>query len=132
MRVVTTPTFCKVCIEGLWHALLKRMDLIDSVSLGCVVESDLSVQRAIELNLVGLAQFREEAAAHSESYIINWKKDGTDMKEFANQTSIKADNSQSNYSVEVQFATDEVRADPKGYLRSTLRLEVPRCEVGDH
>ncbi|EJD00187.1 uncharacterized protein FOMMEDRAFT_142576 [Fomitiporia mediterranea MF3/22] len=127
MRIVTTPTFCKVCIEGLWHALLRRMDLIDDISSGCVLGDDSSVKRSIAVKLVRLAQFREEPVAHSEAYIITWRKDGIEMPEFANQTSIVVDNIPANYSVQVEFATDEVRIDPNGYLRSTTTLEVTKC-----
>ncbi|KAH8114551.1 IgA peptidase M64-domain-containing protein [Phellopilus nigrolimitatus] len=130
MRIVTTPNFCKVCTEGLWHALLKRVDLVDEISLGCAFEAQSLVRRVIEIRMIGLAQFREETVSYSEAYVITWKRNGTELPQFANQTSISVDNHPATFTVQVQFVTDEVRVDPHGYLESTLVIDVEKCEVG--
>ena len=129
MRIVTTPTFCKACIEGLWHSLLRRVELVDDIVLGCVVDANSTVYRTIDIKLLELAQFRKEPITHLESYVITWRRDGVDLEEFANATSIVFDDTMANYSVHVQFVTDEVRVDPKGYLQSTSELEVKLCET---
>lgn len=128
MRVVTTPNFCKVCVEGLWHALLRRINLIDDVKLGWSTNGPKSVLRNIELQLVALGQFRESPVP-GEVFIISWKRNGEDLPEFANSTSITVENEPAMYTAEVQLVTPEVRADPHGYLRSTVEIEASAfCE----
>jgi hypothetical protein len=134
MRIVTTPSFCKVCVEGLWHALLQRLDLIDGVFTFCEKrELGSPVQRVIELNLVHLAQFREDLVGAGasvdvkEAFVVNWKRGSESLPVLQNQTRIEVDDAPDTYSVEVQFLTDEVRSDPKGYLRSFREFAVPKC-----
>ncbi|KAF9063286.1 IgA peptidase M64-domain-containing protein [Rhodocollybia butyracea] len=116
MRVVTTPDFCSVCLEGLWHALLARVRLIDSF---VVVTHDsaptgdetehVEDKVTIEVKLVPLAQFRLDsiqsslglsrsgnnnddsirALAESESYTITWTQDGIPLPQFTNMTRIE-------------------------------------------
>ncbi|KZT11793.1 uncharacterized protein LAESUDRAFT_733773 [Laetiporus sulphureus 93-53] len=126
MRLVTTPNFCKVCLEGLWLSLLRRVDLIDNLRAGCIVDENAWLKRILELDLVPLAQFREEAVGVEESYTVTWKKDGKVLEEFANQTSISMDDALAlgTYTVDVQFSTAEVRMDKNGLLRSQLEYIV--------
>ncbi|GBE85076.1 hypothetical protein SCP_0702620 [Sparassis crispa] len=121
MRVVTTPNFCKVCIEGLWLSLLKRVDLIDSLNAGCKLEEG-RWKRTLGLDLVPLAQFREEAVEVEESYTITWAKNGDILATFANQTRIEVDDADAlgTYTVDVQFTTPEVRVDKDGLLTSRV------------
>jgi hypothetical protein len=136
MRIVTTPSFCSVCIEGLWLEMLKRISLIDAVETGCALKEHGVAKRFIELKLLSLAQFRENkvhAAKHSESYVIEWSKDGQALPEYENQTVIEVESSaMGSFSAEVRLVTDEVRVDKEGYLTAKTTVEVAgECVVGD-
>lgn len=130
MRIVTTPNFCKVCVEGLWHALLRRINLIDDVKLGWSTNGPKSVLRNIELQLVALGQFRESPVP-GEEFIIRWKRNGEDLPDFANSSSITVENEPAMYTAEVQLVTPEVRTDPHGYLRSTVEIEASAFYEGE-
>ncbi|THH02653.1 hypothetical protein EW026_g255 [Hermanssonia centrifuga] len=133
MRIVTTPNFCKVCAEGLWLALLQRVDLIDSAVAGCARDSASGQwSRTLDLNLVPLAQFRSDAVAPSESYTIKWSKDGLALEEFANKTRVELDDAEGRglYLVEVTFATEEVLEDEEGLLTSRgAYLVIEQCDT---
>lgn len=131
MRVVTTPNFCKVCIEGLWLSLLKRVNLIDNLTESCTRENLSGAwTKTLNLDLVPLAQFRdgEDEPINSEAYTIIWEKDGVTIDEFANKTYISMDDKDSigQYTISVEFSTDEVRVDKEGLLKSRLRHDVTR------
>lgn len=134
MRVVTSPNFCRPCIEGLWHALLKRVDLIDKLYVGCALDPlSGSVRRFVSVDLLSLGQFRKESVPNNETYSITWRKDGREIPEYANKSTIFSDRDTGNYSIEVRFATDEVRKDPLGYLTSSAELKVTeRCISGTY
>ncbi|KIK69982.1 hypothetical protein GYMLUDRAFT_34387 [Collybiopsis luxurians FD-317 M1] len=113
MRIVTTPNFCSACLEGLWHALLSRVSLIDDliVEVGTHQKAKANAVNpaVVEVKLVPLAQFRlmdsifelnmserkpEEtlqALAKSESYTIIWSRNGVILPEFENRTRIEAE-----------------------------------------
>lgn len=134
MRLVTTPNFCSVCIEGLWLEMAKRINLIDSIQTGCALKAPGHAKRFVELKLLSLAQFRDDvsfAEKRSEAYIIEWSKDGQVLPDFTNQTIIDMENTTGNFSVQVRFVTDEVRLDDKGYLTAKASIEVKgNCIVG--
>lgn len=84
MRIVTTPNFCKACLEGLWLSLLRRVDFIDTVTSSCtqVGVSPPRFHRVLDLDLVPLGQFRLSGEqVQKESYSIAWKKDGVALEE---------------------------------------------------
>ncbi|KAK7689832.1 hypothetical protein QCA50_006471 [Cerrena zonata] len=66
MRIVTTPNFCKACLEGLWHSLLRRVDLIDDIVTDCEIAPGFPTtwKRTLDLKLVPLAQFRDILDLH--------------------------------------------------------------------
>ncbi|KAL0960943.1 hypothetical protein HGRIS_005948 [Hohenbuehelia grisea] len=120
MRVVTTPNFCKACIEGLWLALLRKVNLIDSITDTCETVDDRAI-RFLHANLVPLAHLRQDTGGSSipaETYKITWRKDGKELSEFANMTIIGIEDSVAlgNYTVEAAFSTEEVRVDKDGLL----------------
>ena len=129
MRIVTTPDFCKPCTEGLWHALLRRVDLIDDLEVGCEKDAASDWARTLELSLVPLAHLRENPVDVAESYTITWMKDGEVVTEFMNQTKLVDDgNAVGSYMVHVQYTTEEVRVDKDGLLTSTAASFVgTRC-----
>lgn len=120
MRSVTKPNFCKVCLEGLWLSLLKRVDLIDDFRTMCGHDR----VRAFEVDLVPLAQFRDNPVSSQESYRITWLKDGRVLPQFADMTHIAVDDEAGTYRVDVQFSTEEVRVDEDGLLGATRSYTV--------
>ncbi|GLB38192.1 putative igA Peptidase M64 [Lyophyllum shimeji] len=129
MRIVTSPNFCKVCIEGLWLSLLKRVSLIDDVKEGCEqgISSDGSAVwvKTIDVQLVPLAQFREARVSH-ESYTIKWWKDRKLLEEFADKTRVEipASDAPGIYSIGVTLTTDEVRVDKDKLLSAGVKYHV--------
>lgn len=136
MRVVTSPNFCKVCLEGLWLSLLRRVDFIEDVTEDCEWRTDPEDPsssgtwvKVINLHLLPLAQFRSESGDHlpAESYTITWARAGRVVQEFANQTRLEIDNelAVARYTIKVKFATDEVRTESP-LLLSDLQYNVIR------
>jgi hypothetical protein len=128
MRQVTTPDFCRVCTEGLWRALARRVDFVDTVRTFCTGAS----RRAIELELVPLAHLRKHngagAKANAEKYEVRWHKDGKAVPEWDDATRVEVTDSggmaAETYRVEVRFSTEEVRKDDEGYLTSAHTFTV--------
>jgi len=136
MRVVTSPNFCKVCLEGLWLSLLRRVDFIDDVVEDCEWRADLEGPsssgtwvKVINLHLLPLAQFRSASQEYSpsESYTITWTRAGRVIQEFTNQTRLEIDNEHAvgSYTIKVKFASDEIRAESP-LLVSDLKYNVIR------
>lgn len=136
MRIVTTPNFCKVCLEGLWLSLLKRIDLIDGLTESCVRNTGTRWFKSLNLDLIALAHLRETLDDESfgspnEAYSITWKKDGKILDIFQDQTYISLLDTEAvgKYSIHVQFQTDEVRFDGEGLLTSVREYEISlRCQ----
>ncbi|RDB19088.1 hypothetical protein Hypma_014325 [Hypsizygus marmoreus] len=136
MRIVTSPNFCKVCIEGLWLSLLRRVSLIDDVKEACEwrpvpltsTTQEGSWIKTLDLQLVPLAQFRSDApeVERNESYTITWWKDRRVLKEFTNMTRIEVagDHQLGTYSISVKFSTDEVKVDKEKLLSSGIKYTV--------
>ncbi|KAI0345646.1 hypothetical protein BDW22DRAFT_1324402 [Trametopsis cervina] len=122
MRIVTTPNFCNVCIEGLWYSLLKRVDLIDSVGTGCSVKKTPTAN----LTLVPLAQFRDVPVAPKESWTVTWYKDGKVLDAFANKTVVEFDDAGAagSYAVAVQYFTEEIRVDAENLTSSRREFTI--------
>ncbi|KAK7464905.1 hypothetical protein VKT23_006114 [Stygiomarasmius scandens] len=121
MRIVTTPNFCKVCLEGLWHALLSRVNLIDRVSESC----DGST-KVLNASLVPLAQLRTDVPLSlmaDESYSITWSKDGDVLEAWTNKTVAEISGGAKagdKVVLEVGFSTPEVKVDKEGHLKDRL------------
>ena len=121
MRIVTTPNFCKVCMEGLWHALLQRVTLIDTLTVGCAS----SGERTLDLNLVPLAHLRERPVGVEESYEVTWMRDWMEVPQWKNQTSVTdAGGVLGTYGAQVRYWTEEVRVDVDGLLESEVEYVV--------
>jgi len=132
MRTVTIPNFCKVCLEGLWLSLLKRVDLIDEIHEGCQWETSSDFKgtwkKTLDLRLVPLAEFREIPVDVKEKFSIFWTKDGERLDAFTNKTSVIVDNEDAvgQYVVEVEFTTDEVRIDSARLLTAKAEYVVDK------
>ncbi|KAJ3729474.1 IgA peptidase M64-domain-containing protein [Lentinula raphanica] len=147
MRIVTTPNFCSVCLEGLWHALLSRVRLIDDLIVSRTEESgmagldskaDKEKKVTIEARLVPLAQFRLDLAergshssdsvqlralAEEESYFITWFRNDVALPAYENQTKIEVAD-EGVYAIDVLFRTPEVRLDREGHLRDRKEIVI--------
>ncbi|EJF60979.1 IgA peptidase M64-domain-containing protein [Dichomitus squalens] len=128
MRIVTTPNFCKACVEGLWHALLRRVSLVDSLTPSCS-QSTLEPERVLDLSLVPLAHLRDAPVGVEEGYAITWVRDGVEVPAFANQTRLVDDaNTVGSYVARVKYWTEEVKVDPEGLLETIVGVVVTtRC-----
>lgn len=125
MRKVTTPNFCKVCLEALWLALLKRLDLIDNIEERC----NHNKTKTIDLRLIPLAHLRDNSDALDvkESLTVRWSKDGQVLEEYTNQTSIIV-GVIGRYGVDVEFTTEEVKVDVDGFLKARGELLVENVD----
>lgn len=120
MRTVARPNFCNVCLEGLWLSLLKRVDLIEDLRVTCLGLSS----RVVSIDLVKLAQFREEPIQSGESYTVVWMRDGRVLEGLTNLTQVELGDVGGTYRVDVAYAIDEVRLDPRGYLHASKTFDI--------
>jgi len=120
MRTVANANFCNVCLEGLWRSLLKRVDLIQDLRITCPEPSS----RVVRVDLVKLAQFREQPVESAESYTITWTRDWRVLEELTNLTEVDLSDAGGTYRVDVAYAVDEVRFDPRGYLHASRTFDV--------
>ncbi|KAF9265266.1 hypothetical protein L218DRAFT_898916 [Marasmius fiardii PR-910] len=127
MRLVTTPNFCKVCLEGLWLTLLKRVSIIDYIIHRCDGKYN-----ALELNLLPLAHLRGDSLLEGEFYTITWKRNGELLEKFTNETTIHVigEEALGKYELEVEFTTPEVVLDPMERLKGRLEIYITgRCDT---
>lgn len=143
MRNVVTPNFCKVCVEGLWLRLLRRISIIENVDSAC---------RSFGIHLLPLGQFRtnETLVATEERYEILWsrKREGSSpsitvsrcdqtfagakdriFANFSGKTELVLNESDDvkpgdNIVVAVRFFTEEVRLDDEEYLHASVEWAV--------
>ncbi|KAH6911530.1 IgA peptidase M64-domain-containing protein [Coprinopsis sp. MPI-PUGE-AT-0042] len=126
MRKVTNTNFCKVCMEGLWLSLLRRIHIIEGITETCEENTATGdLEKVLALELLPLAQFRPFDVAMKERYAVTWKKDGKVLEGLEDQTEIYIDNKDAagRYSVEVRFTTEEVRAH-QGELTDSREYDV--------
>ena len=130
MRVVTSPNLCKVCTEKLWLNLLERVDFIEDIKESCVQHhSGSGWSKVIDLHLLPLAHLRKTPVSPDESYTITWKKDGSLLPRFTNQTRIEL-NSESalgEYLIKVKFATEEIRLKSKRLVSGVRYAVKNKC-----
>lgn len=120
MRSVVKPNFCNICLEGLWLSLLRRVDLIEDLRVTCSGPSS----HVVEVNLVRLAQLRAEPIESVESYTIEWTRNERVLDEFTNLTNVELSSGDGTYRVDVTYAIDEVRSDPRGHLRASRTFDI--------
>jgi hypothetical protein len=123
MRQVTTSSFCKVCVEGLWYSLLNRVNLIDNVTSTCNADGT----RSLNSTIVPLAHLRPNAIGGlEESLNIVWSKDGVVLDAYANLTSINVNGGLTgSYNVAVRYATEEIPLEKEELLTASMSLHVP-------
>lgn len=127
MRVVTSKSFCSVCLEGLWLSLLKRVSLIDYMSVILPV-ADITPEdpAVLQITLVPFGEFRHSTRdVSTEFYTVLWEKDGVSLPQFANSTKIIVnENVNGTWRVIVQLHTPEVKVDLDGLLESRAEVHI--------
>ncbi|KDR82463.1 hypothetical protein GALMADRAFT_237795 [Galerina marginata CBS 339.88] len=131
MRSVTTPSFCKVCLETLWLSLLRDISFVDNINESCEhgsLSSRPSV-KVLELDLLPLAHLRKSPITPMESYTIYWTKDDKILSEFTNKTRIEINDefSPGEYSIYVKFSTEEIRLESPNVENKLSYLITSRC-----
>ncbi|KAF8505368.1 IgA peptidase M64-domain-containing protein [Hysterangium stoloniferum] len=125
MRIVTSPSFCSVCLEGLWMSLLKRVSLVDDVSVHII---DSTSYEVVVLTL-DLIPFHPQASPVVEDsypqYSIRWEKDGRPMPQYFDQSQITAySDVYGQWRAFVQLHTAEVKSDPYELLSCVVEIEI--------
>lgn len=99
---------------------MRPIDLIDNTTTEATGDGLTNVT----LELLPLAQFREEPRP-SESYIITWfAQNGTTLDEWQDKASIVVDESFTEIEVEVEFTTTQVRVDENDVLKDRRTIEL--------
>ncbi|PFH54049.1 hypothetical protein AMATHDRAFT_73063 [Amanita thiersii Skay4041] len=140
MRIVTTPNFCKACLEALWLSLLRRVNFIDDIKETCAQriygggrESQHVSVKTLAVQFVPLADFRQDALElrQKESYTILWYRNNQILDNSSNKTVLEISNDQipGNFTISVKFASEEIRVDKEGLLERKRTYEVTkRCD----
>ncbi|KAG8830081.1 hypothetical protein FRC17_005475 [Serendipita sp. 399] len=123
MRQVVLPNFCKPCTEGLWLQLLKRIELIDDLSVIYDIKSENVFVQVVP---VPLGQFRGEAPTGPEFIDIVWTLNGTLVEAHNNQTQFFMPVSEAigSWKVSLTLSTHEVKVDERGYLTSVRNFVI--------
>jgi hypothetical protein len=127
MRVVTSTSFCSVCLEGLWLSLLKRVSLIDYISVTLPTgDITLEAPAVLQLTLVPFGELRKPIPEPlTEFYTIVWEKDGVPLPQFSNSTRIVVtENVHGTWRVIVQLHTVEVKVDVDRLLESRTEVQI--------
>lgn len=128
MRIVTSPSFCSVCLEGLWLSLLKRVSLIDDIAV--LLPDSPHDTIYLDIHLVPLGQFRSGGVVEGEVYSIYWSKDGQPLPQHTNKTSIATNSDVYGlWEVSVHLDTPQVRKDPYSLLKSSASIDVLAGDV---
>lgn len=121
MRNMTHNELCSVCKEGMWYQFLRRISLIDEVTVSNVVSPDQT--RHVVLHTLKLGQLRDSASAiPGEKLEIRWSHGGQLQSGLNDRFDIYAQ--AGLWSVSVRFVTPEVRNDPTGLLLETENFTV--------
>ena len=123
MRVVTSASFCSVCLEGLWLSLLKRVSLIDDFSVTLPTSEEPVV---LQISLVPFGEMRKPTTGVlTEFYTIKWEKDGEHLPQFTNSTKIVVNESaHGTWRVFVRLHTTEVKVDINRLLESRAEVQI--------
>ncbi|KAL7414016.1 IgA peptidase M64-domain-containing protein [Mrakia frigida] len=130
MRMVGTPTFCSVCLEGLWKNQLRRISLIDNFSSSVSCIGAVTTSQFL-LELIPLGHLRSSPPS-DERYFISWFHNGVRVPELENfdiVDGMELGASLGRWRVEVQLWTKEVRKDEDGVLRASREWVVEKGEV---
>ncbi|KAF8513772.1 IgA peptidase M64-domain-containing protein [Gautieria morchelliformis] len=127
MRVVTSTSFCSVCLEGLWLSLLKRVSLIDDFSVTLPVgHITLESPAVLQLTLVPFGELRKpNPGSPTEFYTIEWERDGVPLPQFSDLTRVVlTENVHGTWRATVQLHTAEVKVDIDRLLESRMEVQI--------
>ncbi|KIJ54835.1 hypothetical protein M422DRAFT_24726 [Sphaerobolus stellatus SS14] len=133
MRNMTSPKFCNVCKEGLWMSIMKRVSVIDSLTVlirDKPGKGGWPPKYLLAVWLTALPPPERDASGvdlPGASYSVHWQKDGVYLAQYANQTKIELISEPEvvgNWTVTVEFSLVEVKKDPYHLLRSSAHIEV--------
>jgi hypothetical protein len=133
MRNMSSNALCPVCTEGLWLNFLRRVDLIDDLTIRYPAKCGAGAVQ-VNLDVLKLGRFREVGRG-SETLTIRWFRDNQELLSARDQLSItinQADtlNRNAAWKVVVRLATPEIRRDPSGLTTSekTFRINKGNCK----
>ncbi|KAI0265551.1 IgA peptidase M64-domain-containing protein [Gloeopeniophorella convolvens] len=119
MRLVVSPHFCSACAEGLWLALLARVDLFDApLAVSCPAPGDVAV-RAPLVRVPGRA------------YDVRWALDGAPLPGLPGRRTARVPRgTRGVLRVDVALELPEVRRDPAGLARAWRAVVLDGTECG--
>ncbi|KAI9291970.1 hypothetical protein K502DRAFT_296126 [Neoconidiobolus thromboides FSU 785] len=124
MRNMTSSKFCKVCKESLWLQYLKRLNIIDDLTV-----SKMNSNIIVNLTPLAFGPFRKDPELFKgEKFIIKWYKNNVQLSQFNDQFKLSLSNINSYYSgnwtVKVQLITPEVKKDDTRLLFSEKKFVI--------
>lgn len=129
MRNMSSPAFCKPCIEGMWQQFMMRMSLID----GVVVDVD-GEDASVSMQVVPLGQFREVAVPGvTERYTVSYTFEGVPQPQFDDQFVFDVGPAFAGaWTATMVYETSEVRYDPSNLLTFTYDFNVGAFGSSSH
>merc|ERR1712192_144050 len=122
MRAMQSSELCPVCKERVWHRLLRRVSLIDAVTVERGTETV-----TFSVKVIPLAQLRIHSLQDiSEQLEVVWEKRGKGGIRRSGLFSfvLPSTDAAGSWVVTVTYRTTEVRLNPKGVLTSTQHFKV--------
>ena len=121
MRNMSSPAFCKPCIEGMWEQFMMRMSLIDGVDVQYQGED-----ATVELLVVPLGQFREvPVPGVTERYTVSYTFEGVPQPQFDDLFTFNVGSALAGeWTATMIYETTEVRYDPNNLLTFTYDFTV--------
>jgi len=123
MRNMSSPAFCSVCQEGMWHQFFQRISIIDNL----VVESDEESPdtKTLIVETLKLGQLRDSVIpVPGEKLEVNWYLNGEEVLTLRDQFQVSVVTGSGSWTVKVTFITLEVRSDPTGLLSDSKSVTV--------
>jgi len=120
MRNMSSPVFCRPCVENIWLQFLRRISLIDQVT---VTGNDTFVN--VSVIAIPLAQLRDEPVL-GERYTVTWSRGGVvdvglnDVFSWARPRSSVT----GSWAVTIKFTTLEIRSDPTNLTTSRATFTI--------
>ena len=129
MRDMNSEDFCPVCQENNWLQFLKRMSLVDTVT----VEQQKSGYVSVNLATPQLGQRRsfpdhtiDPADSESEHLSIRWFRDGLAQQDLDDSFSwqLPAEEAQGRWRVTVRLHSAEIKYDGAGHTKDEYTFEI--------
>jgi len=123
MRNMSSPSFCNVCKEGMWHQFFQRISLIDD--LVAETNDDHPDTKTLIVKTLKLGQLRNpELPVPGEKLEVFWYLNGEEVVALRDQFEVSVVTGSGSWTVKVNFVTLEVRSDPNGLLSDSKAITV--------